>query len=213
MRRPTKHGALLFLLSALAALAVWPTGAATAAATPSGLTSLDVRDQFTRCGYEIANPGAPTRSQYVVVEDPGAALVRGANYRIVMAIVYPDAAAAIAAHLKAHREAEDRLGARHVFSDNHGPQLLAGYGGSVWRVNVAMVETNSATLESMWAYDIQTHEARIARPELFDLGFDSSTTEYGVDRDFVACLEDAPVADNPPLPTGVAPIYMPGRPW
>jgi hypothetical protein len=173
-----------------------------------------VRAQFARCGYEVANSQAPAKSPYVVVEDPGAALVRGANYRIVMAIVYADESTAIAAHLKAHRQAEDRLGVRHVFSDNHGPQLLAGYGDSVWRMNVAMVESTSATLASMWAYDIQTDEARIARPELLDLGFDSSRTEYGVDRDFVACLEDAPVsADDPALPTGVAPVYMPERPW
>jgi hypothetical protein len=185
--------------------------ASAASAAPSGLTSVDVRDQFTRCGYEIANP-QPAKNQYVVVEDPGAALARGATYRIIMAIVYPDTAAASAAHRKAHRQAEDRLGAHHVFSDDHGPQLLAGYGDSVWRVNVAMVESNSATLASMWSYDIQTDEARIARPELLDLGFDSSSTEYGVDRDFVVCLENAPLADNP-LPTGVAPVYMPGQPW
>jgi len=210
MRRPSKPGAIPISLIALAALVVWP---ATATAAPSGLTSVDVRDQFTRCGYEIANPQAPAKSQYVVVEDPGAALVRDASYRIVMAIVYSDAPAAIAAHLKAHRQAEDRLGVHHVFSDDHGPQLLAGYGDSVWRVNVAMVESSSATLASMWAYDIQTDEARIARPELFELGFDSPPTEYGVDRDFVACLEDAPLADNAPLPTGVAPMYLPARPW
>ena len=74
-----------------------------------------------------------------------------------------------------------------------------------------MVESNSATLASMWAYDLQADEARIARPELLDLGFDSRTSEYGVDRDFVACLEDAPLADNPAMPTGVAPIFMPGH--
>jgi hypothetical protein len=187
-QRPVKKRSGPMLMTAVAALMIWPTSAPIASAAPLALTTLEVRDQFTRCGFEIENPRAPAKNPYVVVEDPGAGAVSGVTYRIVMAIVYADAAAAIAAHQNAHRLAEDRLGVRRAFSDNNGPQLLAGYGGSVWRANVAMVESDSATLASMWSYDIQTDEARLARPELLDLGFVSSTTEFAIDRDFVSCL-------------------------
>jgi hypothetical protein len=213
MMIPTKQAVARLLLLSIAELLIWSATASSAAAGPGGLTSLEVRAQFTQCGFELANPQAPPNNQYLVVEDPGAAPVRGLAYRILMAIVYRDTATAIAAHQQAHHQAEDRLGVRRAFNDNQGPQLLAGYSGSVWRANVAMVESDSATLDSMWSYDIQTDEARIARPELFDLGFVSSATEYAVDRDFVSCLEDGLLADTATLPTSVAPMYMPGRPW
>ena len=88
-----------------------------------------------------------------------------------------------AAHEEAHRQAEQRMGERWPFSDDHGPQLLEAYGGSIWRNNVALVQTTAATLDSLWSQDAQTGETRLARPDLLQLGFDHGGTQYSVDRD------------------------------
>jgi hypothetical protein len=204
------------LVAAAIALFLCTTHAAAAERT---LSVFEVRQQFTQCGYELGNPRATAANPYIVLRDPGAAAVRGADIRIVLAIVYPTAAAAVAAHQQAHQQAEARLHESYPWSDDHGPQLLAGYGDSVWRANIALVQSSSRTLASMWSVDGQTDEARVARPELFELGFGASSGPYGVDRDYVACLEDASYAAQP-LPLGdieerepATPLFLPGRPW
>src|SRR6266540_2191931 len=89
LRPSKKEGAFMFnsakyLLSAIGALTlVTPS----AAAAPRSMTSFELRDQFAQCGFETGNPGVRSTSPYVVVRDPGGAEVRGANYRIVMAVV------------------------------------------------------------------------------------------------------------------------------
>ncbi len=117
------------------------------------------------------------------------------------------------------------MNVRRPFSNDNGPQLLAGYGGSVWRANVAMVQSSSRTLASMYSYDVQTDETRITRPDLFELGFVSNYREYGVDRDFVTCLESAPAftadstvatadatATSAASNTVLQPLFLPGQP-
>jgi hypothetical protein len=181
-----------------------------AAAAPQALTSVDVRNQFSQCGYEIANAQNPANTPYIVLRDPGAAEIRDGDYRIVMAIVYRDVATANAAHERAHRDAEQTTRERWPFSDDNGPQLLTGYGGSVWRGNVALVESSYRTLASMFTYDSETEERQIARPELFQLGFVKNYGTYAVDRDFVSCLEEAaPLTAMPAL----EPNYLQGHPW
>jgi hypothetical protein len=120
-------------------------------------------------------------------------------------------------HQLKHRQAEERLGERWPFSEDFGPQLLAGYGASVWRANVALVQTSANTLASMYYVDEQNGEARLARPDLLELGFTSMSGAYGVDRDFVDCLEDWQLdgqyePDRAP-PLIVVPTYFPGRAW
>jgi hypothetical protein len=179
------------------------------------MTRGQLQDQFAQCGFDIPNTQAPNTNPYVVIRDPGWKLAgesRGArDSRVVMAIVYPDASAASLAHLKAHRQAEERLGQSWPFSDDFGPQLLAGYGASVWRRNVVLVQSSIGTLASMYAYDGQTDEARIARPEMLELGFVPMSSQYGVDRDLVACLEHGEFADAP-QPNVFAPNDVPGKP-
>jgi hypothetical protein len=175
------------------------------------MSSGELREQFSRCGYEIANPRAVT--PYVVIRDPAGASLAGTDYRILMAIVYASPTAALDAHRKTHAEAELRIGDRWPFSDDNGPQLLAGYGGSVWRGNVALVQSSMRTLASMYSYDSQTDEARLARPELLELSFVPGYREYGVDRDFVSCLEQGTFAEAPVPASDTAPVFINGRPW
>ena len=178
-------------LAGMLALAIVVGSASPAAAVGPVLSMLEMRGQFASCGYQIGNPSAAIGNPYIVLRDPGADLVRDADYRIVVAIVYRDLDAATTAHARAHAQAEQRQRVRRLLNDDNGPQLLAGYGGSVWRANVALVESSRRTLNSIYSYDIQTDEARLARPELLELGFTSSVGQYAVDRDVVACLEDA----------------------
>ena len=213
--------AVVFAASSIASLVTSTTWSA--AAEGRALTPPEARDEFARCGYELVNPGSPSTGRYIVIRDPGASEVGDLDYRIVMAIVYPSEVAAVAEHQQAHRDAEQRTNVRRTFSNDNGPQLLAGYGGSVWRANVAMVQSSSRTLASMYSYDVQTDEAQIARPDLFELGFVSEYREFGVDRDFVVCLENAPAfstsATTDRIATGAAsitviqPLFIPGRPW
>jgi hypothetical protein len=207
MRRPA-HYAL-----AVAAFAAGTLAASTASAAPRNFSPFQLRDQFAQCGFEIGNQNAPSTNPYVVIRDMGALESRAADYRIAMAIVFPTPEAATAAHLKAHQQAEERRGKHVAFSNDHGPQLLTGYGASVWRANVALVETSSRTLASMYTYDVQTEETRVARPEMLELGFAPVIGEYGVDRDLVACLDDGQLAEDPTLGVVVEPIFIPGRPW
>ena len=208
MRRPTNY------VLAVAAFTTWTLAASTALAAPRSFSPFQLRDQLTQCGFEIGNKGAPSATPYIVIRDPDATEARAADYRIVMAIVFASPEAANAAHQKAHTQAEARLGEQHAFSNDFGPQLLVGYGGSVWRSNVALVESTSRTLASLYSYDDQMGEARIARPELFELGFSPKLNEYAVDRDVVGCLEGGVVADDSIQGAGVVePIFMRGRPW
>jgi hypothetical protein len=211
MRHSVKHGQAAILTTVAVATGLL-AAASNVVAAPLSLTSVEVREQFVRCGYELGNPAAPPNNRYVVIRDPGAAAIRGADNRILMIIVYSDSAAATAAHDNAHRDAERALGQPHPFSNDHGPQLLVGYGNSVWRGNVAMFQTSSATLASLYTYDVQTDESHIARPATMVLGFVTTPTEYGVDRDFLACVENLQGA-TASAPGEPQPMFIAGQPW
>jgi hypothetical protein len=210
-------GAASLAISALMA-AQAPVGDAWAASRALG--SQEVQAQFKQCGYAVGNPGAPVGGRYLVVRDPGYDLDTNNDTRIVMAIVYADVQTALSAHVAAHRQAEARLGDVRPFNDDNGPQLLSGYGGSVWRGNVALVESSSRTLTDLYSYDSQTDDTRLADPAAMALGFVTIRTQLAVDRDVVDCLEQAApvtaesgttVASSASTP--VEPVYLPGRPW
>jgi len=207
-------------LLGLTAFGIAALAAAPVVGAPRTVTPLELHDQFDHCGYDVARSPTGPGTHYLVVRDPAAGAVRDADYRVVVAIVYPDAPTASATHQRAHHAAEQRLGQRWPWSDDHGPQLLGAYGDSVWRANVALVESNGRTLASVYTEDVETGETRIARPELLELGFISSRSRYGVDRDFVDCLERLCEADaftsetDPPwTPDPIVPVFPPGHPW
>jgi len=184
--------------------------AAGVGAAPAGLTVRETREQFVSCGFEVPPTQQNPTSPFLAIRDSGPD--RGRASRVVVAIVYTDTATAAAAHLAAHRRAEAWLGEAHPYRADRGPQLLPGYSASVWRGNVALVQSDLATLGSMYTVDAQTDESRVARSELFELDF-GHPLSAGVDRDFVACLEDSLLADNVPAAQHAVPVYMPGQPW
>jgi hypothetical protein len=93
-----------------------------------------------------------------------------------------------------------------VLNVDHGPPLLLGHGLSVWRGNVAMAQLTTppvalvrevaaeldshgldATQASAREYDAAAALAKV-KPRLLE---DPSRSPYGVDRDFVGCLESS----------------------
>jgi hypothetical protein len=195
------------------------------AATPQALTPPEARSLFSACGYAVSNSASSVGTAYLVVGDPQMNLAQDdqlTDDRIVMAIVYRDLQAATRAHQQAHSLAEQVMGSRWDWSDDNGPQLLDGYGGSVWRANVAIVQSDKRTLDSMYTSDSETGETAVARPELLALGFVTSSTKYAVDFDFVRCLENgvSAAADTPATPSETdarpsqfTPDFLPGHPW
>jgi hypothetical protein len=96
-----------------------------------------------------------------------------------------------------------------VLNVDHGPPLLLGHGLSVWRGNVAMAQLATppmalirevaaeldshgldATQASARQYDAAA-EAALAKVKPRLLEEDPSRSPYGVDRDFVGCLESS----------------------
>ena len=67
--------------------------------------------------------------------------------------VYPSEAAAQAAHRQAQAREEGNRAITLAYSDDRGPQLLSGYGLSVWRKNVALIQV--APIDDTGAYPYQ----------------------------------------------------------
>jgi hypothetical protein len=195
---PRSTPRLLALVLALAALGLSPAAVRADDITARTLAPAQLQDEFVRCGYQL--PGGNRPGQYFAVRGPN--VDPRDNPRILMVVVYPDVASAAEAHRRAHERAEAKIGIPVPMSDDHGPQLLVGYGGSVWRNNVAMLQTTLRTLSGLYYEDIQTGEAKVIDPSAFDLGFATRFGPYAVDSDFVMCLEDmqAELAIGPPGP-------------
>jgi hypothetical protein len=72
------------------------------------------------------------------------------NYRIATVIAYRDSAVVARAHLEARQAAEQRTHWGGPLHDDNGPELRSGYGGSVWRVNVARDASGAHTLNGLF---------------------------------------------------------------
>ena len=69
-----------------------------------------------------------------------------ANGRVLMVLVYPNAAVAQTARLQALRSEQAQNSGTPIAGDR-GPHLVMGYGESVWLGNVALVETSQPELD------------------------------------------------------------------
>jgi hypothetical protein len=72
-----------------------------------------------------------------------------------------------------------------------GLQLLAGYSSSLWRYNVALVESTQEALDRVVAAHSTGQPVGDTSAEVFNLGFGDSLAPPRVDSDFVNCLEHA----------------------
>jgi hypothetical protein len=141
------------------ALAAWPFIAG--AQPSSGLPAERVRAELQNAGYVADQPMHWSSSGLTTffVQDP--AERASPNPRVVMVLVYPDVAAAEAAHLQAHADAEAAQARTLPYSDNFGPLMIPGYGPSAWRGNVAMVESTFADLARMYSSEYEGYYANV----------------------------------------------------
>jgi hypothetical protein len=178
---------LLYLCSALVILS--PPTAVAAESTPGAWSVDDVQSAFQRAGYVTGTP-APwsDEASMLAVWAPEGAPPNGPVLRV---FVYADAAAASAAHRRAHANDEARRNRPIAASDDRGPQLLTGYGASTWRRNIALVQASPPG--DVGAFPVEPNcdpEPIITAttgPELSSRDFALPTT--GVDARFVALLE------------------------
>jgi hypothetical protein len=133
----------------LLTLAAPATGVARA--VPRILTPEEVRAAFLRAGYLVGEP-APWSGEVsmLAVRRPEATL---GDRPLLRVFVFANEDAAASEHRRAHAADEARSNRPIVASDDRGPRLLTGYGASVWRHNVAVVQ--ASTIDDLSAYPIE----------------------------------------------------------
>ena len=118
-----------------------------------------VRDAFTEAGFSTSNAAVDTSGvASFTVEANGMLVVR--------VFVYPTAGAALAAHHEAHRQEEAGRNMSLAFSDDTGPQLLSGYGLSLWRQNVALIQVAPADDTGAYPQEIDCAPGDLAPVQL-----------------------------------------------
>jgi hypothetical protein len=164
---------------------LWPVAASAqdqgVPSNSSGMTVEQVRDSFTSAGFQVDAPlswdwTTPPVSS-IQVHDP-------AHNRVLMVLVYPNAAAADLGRQQA--EANDPSPDAAGF----GPHLVVGYGQSTWHAHVAMVQTTQSDLERQ--YQIQNDRANNAYIEPYQVQA-PDLPNYAVDFDFQQALDNGAV--------------------
>jgi hypothetical protein len=171
MNRSTLRSMALVLASAVAALFPVVAGAQSIAPT---ISADELRNDFVRQGYQADLPTTWWTTDHVITFRVYDFDERSQpTGRVLMVLVYPDAAAA------------ERAGA--------GAQLVPGYGPSLLRANVALVQSTFAELQRRYAEELERDmpgssgraEARIT----------SGPALYRVEDDFAAVLVNRTQAD------------------
>jgi hypothetical protein len=184
MNRATLRSLSVVLTSAIVAL--WPLAAGARPASAADLTPDQVRAEFLRQGYRADAPTTWWTNQVTTFTVVDPAEQASPSARIVMVLVYPDAATAQAERSRAQgREAADLLGR---FTGDRGPHLVPGYGMSTWRQNVALVQSTRRELEERFAAELD-----LENMVLISTGAAVAATPapaiYAVDFEFLAVLD------------------------
>lgn len=163
------HRSIRSLAAGLAAaVCLWPVAAAAQdAPQTSGPTVEQVRAVYAGAGFQV-----DTALNWDWTSPPVTTFrVHDASQgRELMVLVYPNAAAA-------------------QIASSRGPNLVIGYGESVWRGNVALVQTTQAELDraSQMQSDrengVLTVEPSVVR--------EAGSHSYAVDLDFLQALENS----------------------
>ena len=130
---------------------------ATAARAPSTQTEPtvdEVRTAFVEAGFVASLPVVNLQEDVVsfsVVSANGALPTWGQP--TLRVFIYSSEASAQAAHRLAQARDEGNRSVTLAYSDDRGPQLLSGYGLSVWRKNVALIQV--APIDDTGAYPSQ----------------------------------------------------------
>jgi hypothetical protein len=175
--------------SLAAALCLWPVAAGAQDAQPqagAGMTVGQARDAFAGAGYQVDEAlnwtwTSPPVSSFQVHDQT--------HGRILMVLVYPSATAALGGRLQA--EANDQAQhANDLAISGSGPHLVIGYGESVWRGNVALVQTTQSALDR--AYQQQQDRDNGVYVDGISVA-DPSLPLFAVDLDFQQALDNGAV--------------------
>jgi hypothetical protein len=162
-------------------------------APPADLTLDQVRSQFLRRGYDVREAlrfdwTSPPVTFFQVRDG------LGTTDRVLMVLLYPDSAAARSEHLQAQARDETAQNWSLVYSDDHGPRLVPGYGQSVWWQNVALVQSSRRELNQLFT-DALDRDNQIVVQTVLDRRSAMQVLTFSamqaVDQDFVALLSDA----------------------
>jgi len=175
-----KHPTLRSLALACggALLALCPVGAAAHGFGPEGRSDLQVgsvREALQAVGYAVSAPMAwDERAIIIEARAPD-------GVHVVRAFVFSDGQAAAAAHRQANAQQDFTNGS---VADDAGPQLLSGYGASVWRRNVALVQSSTETFAQLMPAEPDCSGFPPPR------GPDLSRPAYRVEPSIVALVEN-----------------------
>jgi hypothetical protein len=167
-------------------LCTWPlpAGAQTQADPSSGpfITAEQAHDAFTAAGYAadpIIDWAWRTPSQHTLLRT--FEVRDSANQRLVMVLVFPsfEAVGFVRNTVAVHRQAEEP-----------DQPLVAGYGPSVWRGNVAMVESTQSTLARVAELEADQDTSFFEDPSA---DADARAPDIQVDLDFQQALNNSDV--------------------
>jgi hypothetical protein len=171
-----------------------PAGAAAQSTVAADLTLDQVRSQFQRNGYDVGQPlhfdwMSPPVTSFQVRDG------RGRADRVLMVLLYPDSAAARSAHLQAQMREDTEQNRGLMYSDEHGPRLVPGYGESVWRQNMALVQSSQSALNRLFAAALDRDNEEMVgytdletKPTMQAITFEAI---QAVDQEFVTLLSGA----------------------
>ena len=143
---------------------------------PIASISVDqVQSAFATAGYEVDQPYRWTWTSPPVtsmrVWDPS-------SDRVLLVLVYPDVAAAEVEH--------DRAMDRDVQPVDGDPYLVRGYGPSVWKANIALVQSTQSQLDRLYGHEVNGDmRSSVARSAAV---LDAEFPNTAVDLDFVHAL-------------------------
>jgi len=156
---------------------------------PRELAPEQVRAAFLQAGYLVSEPSFWTDEAILfMVHDPKDGPATRPMLRV---FVFADVDTAAGAHRRAHLQDEARRNRSIADSDDHGPQLLTGYGASVWRANVALVQ--ASPVDDVGAFPVEPNcdpdpvITSNTGPELASRDYVLPRT--GVERRFVELVE------------------------
>jgi hypothetical protein len=108
--------------------------------------------------------------------------------RVLMALVYPDAAVAQAERLQAQAREPEQAS---VAASGYGPHLVPGYGRSIWRANVALVQTTQSELDRLFRLQSDRDNGVLVDPIAER---EPGSPNYAVDLDLQQALENSVVS-------------------
>jgi hypothetical protein len=188
------------LVAPIAACCLFVAGSAHAQVAPADalLTVDQAKGAFTTAGYDVGqavnwNWTSPPVTTFQVRDGH-----RSTDDRTLMVLVYADSSAARSAQLQAQTRDETAEHRGLVYSDEHGPQLVPGYGESVWRQNVALVQSSQSELNRLFTAAVDcdggmgVQSGMQGQPTMQAL---TITAIQAVDHDFVALLSNGTAID------------------